>query len=270
MNADITGPAPVAQPAVVLSREELLAVLAALRTATIPGLDPEPSGELTPELAEFAVVIARRALLARGLAQVRADGEFMLQRGLLNAVGACAYPEHSLFAHTWAAGGEQPLRFFGHVRGGAAVSHTRPDPVLHRFVLLDSPAALTEAALAFCAFDAAAPATALDITMPQADFLAAREQAAAGDVAASQAALTGCGASAAAAEALAAAWAAQPRVSVVQTLTAQADRTGRVREFTLTQGGANGWIAAPVTGAAGALRLRATSAAEVATLLAAQ
>ena len=120
--------------AVTISREELLAILNVLRSPTIPGLDSEPSGELTPEQEAFAIVVARRALLARGLAQLRADGEFLVQRGLLAAVGACAYAQDSILVLHLARRRPSPaasLRQHPRGRRGSAHAAGRGAALLH-------------------------------------------------------------------------------------------------------------------------------------------
>jgi len=255
---------------VMLSREELLAVLNVLRAATIPGLDREPSGGLTPEQEAFALVVARRALLARELAQMRADGEFLLQRALLAAVGACAYAQASILAYHWPWGAQAPLRLFGHVRGDDVVAHTRPDPVLHRFTVLPSNDALIEHVLAFCQFEAAPPRVAFDFTVPRQDFADARQFAIAGNATAATALLVQDGVPDAAAVALVATWAAAPRVSVLQTLIQQGNQAVREREFTLVRDDQTAWWVAPTPGAEAQapVRVKTASGDEIRALLA--
>jgi hypothetical protein len=265
MNEDTSLP-PLA---VTLSREELLAVLNVLRAPTIPGLDREPSGELTPEQEAFALVVARRALLARELAQMRADGELLVRRGLLAAVGACAYAQDSILAYTWPAGAQAPLRLFGHIRGDDVVAHTRPAEVLHRFTMLPSKAALVAHVLAFCGFDAAAPTAAFDFTVSRQDFADARQYASAGNRVAAIELLVRNGAPEAAAASLVATWAAAPRVSVLQTLTQQGNQAVRTREFTLTHSGQHAWWAAPepVAEAKAPIRVKTAGANNIRDLL---
>jgi hypothetical protein len=235
--------------AVILSREELLAVLNVLRAPTIPGLDRELSGELTPEQEAFALVVARRALLARGLAQMQANGELLLHRGLLTAVGTCAYAQASILAYYWPAGAQAPERLFGHIRGDDVVVHTRPAPVLHRFTVLPSKDALVEHVLAFCQFEADPPVTRFDFAVPRQDFADARQLANAGNASAATGLLVQDGVPDAAAAALVTTWSAAPRVSVLQTLVQQGNQAVRAREFTLVQDGQTTWWVAPTPGA---------------------
>ncbi len=235
------------QPLILtLSREELLAVLAVLRATTIPGLEREPSGELTPEQEAFALVVARRALLARELAQLRADGEFLLHRALLTAVGVCAYARDSILAYHWPSGALAPARLFGHVRGADAVTHTTPEPVLHRFVLLASRDELVEQVLTFCEFRETPPAANLDFIVPRQIFADARLLAGRGDAPAAQTLLTQDGVSESAATALVSTLTSAPRVSVLQMLTQANDQTVRTREFTLIQDQSTAWWLAPM------------------------
>jgi len=255
-------------PAVTLSREELLAVLHVLRASTIPGLDREPSGDLTPEQEAFALVVARRALLARDLAQVRADSEFLVQRRLLDAVGACAYAHDSILVYTWPPGARDPQNLFGHTRGGDVVAHTRPDAVLHRFTLLPSRAELVAQVLAFCKFDPAPTDEVFDFTVQREDFAAAREAAVGGSNAAAALLVRG-GAPEDAAGDLAADWVASPRVSALQTLTRQADGTADSREFSLVQAGPRAWWVAPMPGekANAPIQVKTASASDIRDLL---
>ena len=263
---DETGLPPLA---VTLSREELLAILNVLRAPAIPGLDSEPSGELTPEQEAFAIVVARRALLARGLAQLRADGEFLVQRGLLAAIGACAYAQDAILVYTWPAGAQAPQRLFGSIRGDDVVLHTRPAEVLHCFTLLKSKAELMAHVLAFCEFDAAPPAVPFDFTVPRQDFADARQHAGAGNTAAATELLVRDGAPEAAAAGLVAVWANAPRVSVLQTVTQLSNQAARAREFTLVQGGQTAWWAAlmPDEEATAPVRVKTVSSAEIRALL---
>jgi len=231
---------------ITLSREELLAVLAVLRATTIPGLEREPSGELTPEQEAFALVVARRALLARELAQLRADGEFLLHRAVLTAVGVCAYAQDSILVYHWPAGAQAPAQLFGHARGTDAVVHTCPQPVLHRFTLLASRDELVEQVLTFCEFRETQPAANLDFIVPRQAFADARSLATRGDAPAAQALLMQDGVSEPAAAALVTTLTAAPRVSVLQVLTQANDQTVRTREFTLIQDQKTAWWMAPM------------------------
>lgn len=267
MNGNIN-PQPLS---IMLSREELLAVLAVLRATTIPGLEREPSGELTPEQEAFALVVARRALLARELAQLRADGEFLLHRALLTAVGVCAYAQDSILAYHWPSGAQAPVNLFGHVRGEDVVAHTRPDPVLHRFTMFASREHLVEQVLTFCEFREAQPAASLDFIVPRQSFADARQLATRSDTSEAIALLVQDGVSNPAAAALVATWTAAPRVSVLQVLTQESNQAVRTRELTLLQDQQTAWLVTPMfDGEAKApVRVKTISAAEMRLALAA-
>ncbi|PKO23704.1 MAG: hypothetical protein CVU38_02420 [Chloroflexi bacterium HGW-Chloroflexi-1] len=255
---------------VLLSREELLAILDVLRAPTIPGLDREPTGELAPDQQAFAVVVARRALLARELAQIRADGELLVHRALLTAVGVCAYSQDAVLAYHWPSGGQAPHRLFGHIRGADVVVHTRPSAVLHRFTLLQSKEDLVNQVLAFCECGDVPVAQPLEFTVPRQDFADARQLASAGDAARATALLTQAGVPNAAAGALVSTLVSSPRVSILQTLKQQGNQAVRSREFTLVQNGKHAWWVAPAAGqeAKAPLLVKTATAEEIRDLLA--
>ena len=181
MNNQIAEP-PVA---ILLSREELLAVLDALEANTIPGLDEDPLGDMTPEGRQLAVTVARRALQARELGRVEDDGTFLLHRALLTAVGVCAYSQSAILAFHWPAGSDEATRFFGHIRDGDAVMHTRPADVSPPFRAARVTRSLIQKLLDFCeAQDRAAgetatngqkPLAAVEFKIKQQDFARARD-----------------------------------------------------------------------------------------------
>lgn len=254
---------------VTLSREELLAVLDVLRATTIPGLEREPSGSLTPEQEAFALVVARRALLARNLAQVQPDGAFLLHRELLRAIGTCAYAQNSILVYHWSAGEQAPRTLFGHMRGDDVVTHARPGPVVHRFTLLPSRRELVEQVLAFCEVKDATQATVLDFLVPRQEFADARQLAGVGNTGAATDTLVTSGLPAEDAAKLVAAWAASPRVSALQTVTQQGNQPAQTQEFTLLQDGRYIWWIAPQAdaGPKGPLHVRTMSVQAVRDLL---
>lgn len=232
---------------VVLSREELLAVLVALHATTIPGLEREPSGQLTPEQEAFAIVVARRALMARNLAQIQNDGTFLIHRELLRAVGTCAYARSSVLVYHWPSGEQTSLAFFGHVRENDVVIHTRPGLVLHRFTLVTSLQELVEQVLSFCEVEDAVADDIFDFFVPRQELADARQLASVADTSGAVSVLARSGVSEGDAAALIAAWAANPRVSAMQTIARQNDQMVKAQEFTLIQDGQRVWWIAPAT-----------------------
>src|SRR4051812_13905336 len=101
---------------ITVSPEELLVILNTLETQAIPGLVADTWIGLTPEQQDLTLSVAARALEARGLAQVDDAGQLRVHRGLLTAVGVCAYPDRSTVIDHWSADGDAQ-RFFAHTLG---------------------------------------------------------------------------------------------------------------------------------------------------------
>lgn len=251
---------------IVLSREELLLVLDALGTAFIPGLEPDPLGELTPDGRQLALTVARRALEARGLARADSAGALQLRRALLNAVGTCAYSQRAVIAFHWPSGATEAARLFGHVRGDDAVAHQRPAPALHAFTIQPDRAALVDQVLGFCECGEGAPGDAASFTVPGDVLAEARRLAAAGSAAEATSLLAGAGGPAEAANALAQTLAAAPRISALQTLR-QTDGGADSREFSLIEDGRRAWWVA-TSGDGASVLISPTTADAVRTALA--
>ena len=83
---------------------------------------------------------------------MRENGELAVHAALLAAVSACAYSQNAVFVYHWPAKSETPTRYFGHLRDGAFVAHTRPEDVLHLFTVLPSKDRLIEQVLAVCQY----------------------------------------------------------------------------------------------------------------------
>lgn len=115
----------------LLSRDELLYILSLLNVTTIPGLEDDPAGAMTPEQQAIALRVAGRGLRARELAAVGDNGETVLQNNLLAAVATCAFGQHAIFANHWASGQDLPTPIFAHIGENHSVIHTRPADVLH-------------------------------------------------------------------------------------------------------------------------------------------
>jgi hypothetical protein len=217
----------------VLSRDELLVVLSLLQAQTLPGVDADPLGPRDAGQQALALAVAERGLRARGLARRRADGQLILRRDLISTVGVCAYAQSSISVHHWPSGGQEPLRFFGHVRGAEVSAHSRPEDVLHVFTQLPGREQLIDRLLAVIDFEDVIDGDAPAVTLSRQEFVQVREAAAAGALA---------GGSVAAPAGLAAAWAADPQVTLIQTIKAT---PGAVEQHDATLiRGANGvwWV----------------------------
>ena len=252
----------------VLSRDELLVVLNVLNAPSIPGLDQDPLGEMSPEQRRLASLVGARCLHARGLAQVGADGQLLLHRGLLTAVGASAYSQNAVFALHWPSASATPVRLFGHLRGSDVVAHTPHTEVLHTFALLPAKEQLIEQLLAFCQCEERNAAAPLGFTISRQDFAKVRETASNGDAAGAATLLAATQAPEATPRAFAGIWVNGPRVSILQALKQQEDGVHR-RDITLVQDSQYAWLAVPASGdTESPLRVRSVTRKEIAQLFA--
>ena len=224
----------------LLSRDELLLTLQLLETAVIPGLDPDPLGELSAEAQGVALAVAGRGLRARELARLGDDGTMRLHGTLMQAVGAAAYAEKSVAVFHWEAGAEEPQRLFAHVRGDDAVLHLRPDTVLHLFALFGEKAGVAEQLLTFCQWESAGK-TSAKMTLSEAAFANAREAAQNGDAVGAAAALQAAGVAAAAATDIANTMSNNPKVTVFQTIAAGEDGEAMQQDVTIVHDETQAW-----------------------------
>lgn len=225
---------------ILLSREELLYVLTVLDSPFLPGLDADPNGDLSQEQQDLALAIAERALRARQLVRIEPDGTVQLQRQLLAMVGTCAYAVRTIFVYHWPSGSETPTRTFCHVRGENAVVHTRPDDVIHRFVLLASADHLVDEVLAACAYANRPVTTPQQGAVATHAFAQARQLADAGDP--TQAAeVLAQGGGGELAVPLAETLGHTPQVAIMQ-MVRQQGQTVEKRDLTLLQNGKAAWL----------------------------
>lgn len=119
-----------------LSRHEVLVVLDALGADVIPGLGPDPLGDLTPEQNQLALIIAQRALEARGFIEIR-ENRPTFHQWVLDGVGACALASKALMIlHRTPE--HAPRQFFTHFDDTVTALHVRNSDVLHTFSLMPS------------------------------------------------------------------------------------------------------------------------------------
>ena len=253
---------------IFLSREELLFVLNVLETGFIPGLDADPLGDLTLAEQSLALTFAERALRARGLAQLQADGVVRVHQTLLQAVGACAYSQNAIFVYHWPTGGEAPIRFFGHIRDNEIVAHTRPEDVVHQLSILYSKVGLVERILQVCGCHDVSDSHSFDFTLPDAVFVQARELAESGAVDQATALMTQAQVDPAAAGAFAATLADSPTVSIFQMVKQGAGESVKKQDSTVVKGSRYTWLLQPNDDAAQSmLTVRTTSVSDIQTLL---
>jgi hypothetical protein len=254
---------------ILVSRDELLFVLRALEADYIPGLDPEPLGQLSNAQETVAMAVAGRALRARSLAQGPDGGELQIHTALLTMVGICAYSQNVVFVYHWPPNADVPQRFFGHLRGDDIVAHTRPEDVMHLLSLLPDKAYLIDQILTVCQWNDVPEAPAVEFNLPNPAFASVRELVDEGDLTQARQVLANSGVPASAAEALVQTLSHTPRVSIVQTVKQGADGAISRRDITLLQNGQHVWLAiAPESGATTEpLRVKTTTRAEVRGLL---
>lgn len=241
--ADMTSIRPTtAKPInVLLSRDELLYLLSLLGTETLPGIDPDSMGDLTPEQRRLAHEIALRSLRARELAQQRNGRDVAVHNALLAALGVCAYPQKTLFVYQWSAGVETPMRFFAHIRDQEVVAHTRPEVDLHLFSRLPSVNYLVTQLLAFCECNTMPATQSTNIMMAKGDFAEVRRLAQAGSSAAALDLLLQNRLPSISAQSLVNTFSAAPRISLVQMLK-QVGEAVQMQELTLVQNPQYAWL----------------------------
>lgn len=218
---------------VLLSREELLVVLHILRTQSLPGLDPDPIGEIDTSHRNAMLTAAERALRARGLAQI-VDGVLQLHNDLLDNVGACVYADRALLVYHWAQDAIQPARLFGHSRGDLMIVHTRPDPVLHLFSRLPSKELFADQVLLACLGEQDSAEVSQQFTIADSLLQQVREQAEGDEIKVAQAALVEAGVDLDSAKALVQTLTGKPVATIFQSLTT-ADGVVTQHDFTLLQ-----------------------------------
>lgn len=253
---------------ILLSREELIFVLDLLQADSIPGLDADPLGDLTAQQRAMSMVWAGRALRARGLGQLNEDGELVLHRALLTAVGVCAYSSQAVFIFHWPEAGAEPSRYFGHIRGDDIASHTRPADILHQFNLLPDREHLLTRIFDFCNYEDGTETVELSMTVSNTNFVRARELSSEGQTEEAADLLIGSGAPMETAVAFVTTLADSPRVSIMQILKQEGEDTVQKSDFTLVQNGDYTWLVALAQEDEAALLVKTTLKDELETLLA--
>ena len=226
----------------LLSREELTLLLDLLEVAAIPGLDPDPLGELNDDQRALAFIWAGRALRARGLATVGNAGSLLVDEKLLTAVTTCAYWKTAINVYHWSAPGQTPARFFGYVGNGQVTTHTRPEDVLHRLSVLPSPEALVEEVTAVCQCQAIPETPTVPYQLPREVFVQARELAEAQETEAAQTALHQGGLPQDTAQAVTAVLSGTPRMSIWQLVSRGENGDTQTHEYTLLQQNQTAWL----------------------------
>ena len=117
----------------LVSTEELLLILTLLQSGPLPGMSPRLYENLAPEQLSMCLDVAGRSLRSRNIAQIEPDGQFRVQRDILEVVGACAYPEGTQVITIAESPGGNRATFFAYHREERFVLQTSPEPELYRF-----------------------------------------------------------------------------------------------------------------------------------------
>lgn len=256
----------------LLSREELLVILNLLDVAAFPGVGPDPLGELTVEQQAYALIVAERALRARELALLDDAGNLLVQRPVLDLVGACAYAGGLLLATSTQSPGGLTAQWFGHHFQETFVAQHPTESVLYQFAEYANRADLVQALAAFCGWPADATAAGGSLTLPQEQFVAVREMAGQAQRDDAAAHLVQWGATPEAAGALAELLASPHTVTVLQALQAGAEDTAIASTVTVLHGATALWLvyesSAAAEGEVGPLVLRPATRQEIASVVA--
>jgi hypothetical protein len=244
----------------LLSRDELLYILSLLSVATIPGLEDDPAGAMTPEQQAVALRVAGRALQARELAAVR-DGETVLQNNLLAAVATCAFGQRAIFANHWPIGQELPTPLFAHIADNNSVIHTRPADVLH-FLSLKPVADILAQILAACELSDTPTTVERQVKLPSALLPQLRQLAEAGAKADATNLLVAQGNGAQDAQALVDLLAGPYRTTSLQ-LARQRNGQSEHQDGLLLQGDQANWMMTTANGDAANLQIRNVTRANI-------
>jgi hypothetical protein len=178
---------------VVLSREEVLAILHLTGLSAIPGLSDDPIANLTAEQRAFGLIVAERALRARGLAIITEEGRLLVQSVILEMLGTCALAAQSLYVTRIATPSGTPAQLIAHRQEKRWVLHRRLELVLHTFQSVGGWLAAMEEIKAFCQWPNPVPGADFTLTIPNNALNSARELAASGHVPEARAALLATG-----------------------------------------------------------------------------
>jgi hypothetical protein len=249
----------------VLSAEEVLVVMSALDVAGLPGLEVEHWSELGSDQQRLALEVARRALQARGFAQITGNGEFRIHRLPLTAVGACAFTERTIIIHYWPGPGVDARRAFVATLGDSAVVHTAFGGI-HEFKLSSADVDLVALLLEDIEIAEHSLPERLELALSQIEFENVCEATARGADVQALNALRAARVSEDAARVFSHALADQPRVWMFQTT----NRAGGLDPaFTVLSSSASAWLLAPLADDNGYLRAISSSRDDIRAAIAA-
>lgn len=123
------------QLTVALSQEELFVILAHLNLSGLMGLDGSIFDNLTESQTQLVLVVAERALIARGFLRPGNSGGLELLPTILLLMNICIEPTNSLVV-TRNYPKNTSIAYFFHTKDGITVAHTCPASGIHQFVVL--------------------------------------------------------------------------------------------------------------------------------------
>lgn len=229
-----------AQPVeLVLTRGEMLLVASLLGRAELPGLDVEP--DATPETAKRDERAAAMSLLHRRLARLDSAGKPQIDRRVLTAVRACAYPRSFVVVQRYDIGRDAD-RMVMYLSNGHAVQQRSAGPAKYRLIVSRGAEMALEALQVFCLGQDAEPArTPMHASVSEAGLDAARTAAQEGDLQGARARLAQAGATEDVAQALSAFLAAPHTLVVLQSVVV-GEAGGVTRLATIAHGKGVAWL----------------------------
>lgn len=177
------------EAAYLLSREEVLAILHLTNLPFIPNLGDEPLPNISNEQLGFGLIVAERALRARGLALINPEGRLLIESGLLQLIGVCAIARRSLFITRIESPRGVGVQMIAHQHDPAWVVHSRPDSVLHAFQAFPDWQRWMAEVVQFCQWPVASEVESFTLNLPKQTLEQVRQQIADDHVAAAKATL---------------------------------------------------------------------------------
>lgn len=162
---------------VVLSREEVLAILRITNLPIIPGLGEEPIPNLTVEQQALSLIVAERSLRARGLASIDAKGHLRIYSDVLRMLYVCALPSLSVFITVTQSPSGESTQFIAHHRDNAWVLHNVRESVLHAFLRTKNWSQVFEQITTFCQWSDKPSTKKFILTIPSEKLKEVRELA---------------------------------------------------------------------------------------------
>ncbi len=188
--------------AIGLSQEELMVILAYLKTNKFLGLEDEDLKAYTSEQINLVMGLAERALIARGFIVRGADGRMELSPLAFSVVGVCAFPDITIIVGQNRPNQLEQNTFF-HSARKMNVIHSIPMTFIHQFVAVEERRDLAQALISTLGIDSATVSGSMTATTQMETLGDAREAAEKGDFDKTVTLLTGGGVAKSVAELLA-------------------------------------------------------------------